>query len=87
MTYENALRDLQSAPAIHSGLHLIYSRDWPQDRRMQALALQSMEPIQPRKAPQSRKKSLPDTMYFAASALIAPFVWAGHALLKVLHVV
>jgi hypothetical protein len=86
MTYENALRNFQSAPAINSGLHLVYSRDWPQDRRMRALALQSRQPIQPQKTPQSRINSLHDNLYFAAEAFIAPFARAGHALLKVLHV-
>ena len=85
MTHENAQRR-QSARAIHSGLHLVYSRDWSKDRRMRAIAQHSIQPIAPRRAPQSRAKHLADTGTLAAAALVAPFIWACHALLQHVHI-
>jgi len=77
MTSESAQRNPQS------GLRLVYSRDWPQDRRRIALV---QHIIQPSRAQQARQIRLNDTRYLAAAALVAPFVWACHALLQFLHV-
>ena len=74
MTHETAQRTPQSAAATRSGLRLVYSRDWPQERRMRAIAKHSVQPIQPRRA---RKKQ--------PSAVAAPFVWAGEKMLKLMH--
>jgi hypothetical protein len=86
MTYQNVQRDPQSAAAIQSGLRLVYSRDWPRERRMRAIAQQTLDPNQRRKSSVSRVDHIADTIILAAAALVAPFAWAAHALLKLLRI-
>lgn len=88
MTYENAERSPQSAAAIHSGLRLVYSRDWPKERRMRTVAQHTLQPVQrqPAPAPAKRATVLSDTLYLGAAALAAPILWAVHAVLRHMHV-
>ena len=74
MTHETAQRDPRGDAAIHSsGLRLVYSRDWPKERRMRAIARQSVQPIQPRRAIKKQP-----------SAVAAPLLWAGEKMLKLM---
>ena len=83
MTSENAQRNPRSAASIQSGLHLVHSRNWSNDQRRIALV---QHVIQPSRAQQAHQIRLNDTRYLAAAALVAPFVWATHALLQLLHI-
>ena len=87
MTHNNTQRNPQSPAAIHSGPYLVYSRDWPKQRRMEAIAQHAIHPIQPRRAMSGRPKAASNTLQLTAAALVAPFAWAGHALLRALHMV
>jgi hypothetical protein len=83
MTSEGAQRNPQSVAVTNSGMRLVYSRDWPVDRRRLALV---QHVIQPSRVKQARQMHLVETRNLAAAALAAPLVWACHALLQFLHI-
>lgn len=82
MTHDNALRTPNTPEIVRTRIHLVHSRSWQVDRRVQKLARPSLVP---EAVPQVRSRTA-DTLMLTAAALTAPLVWAGHALLRAMNV-
>jgi|HubBroStandDraft_3_1064219.scaffolds.fasta_scaffold832912_2 hypothetical protein len=84
MTHDNALRTPQTLDAMRTRIHLVHSRAWQSDRRANRmerfrLAPQVTQPV--------HKSHKPSTRDRAAAALTAPFLWIGHTMRHLMHVV
>jgi len=84
MTHDNALRTPQTLDATRTRIHLVHSRAWQPDRRVNRL---ERPRLVPQVAQPVRKAHKSNTLSLAAAALTAPFIWAGHALLRLIHVI
>jgi hypothetical protein len=82
MTIENTARKLGTPDAARTGIHLVYSRNWTYQQRLQ-MPLASKADRQQPVVEHQRQFSL--GLMFTAAVLIVPGVWAIHSVLHSLH--
>jgi hypothetical protein len=76
MTQDNTARRPQDSAAARSGIHLVHSKSWP----VAVQALPAKKPVQ-----SVRDSDTAETLSLASGAAVAPLVWVGHALLRLMH--
>ena len=91
MTNDNALRDRYAADVTRTRIHLVHSRSVQLSRRVRPvdrpqLVLPMDQQVVSKAIPRVRNRSLAKTPTLAIAA-VAPLLWVGHAILRLLHAV